>query len=194
MAHHREVRTRSRHDQSTDALARGLGWFSLALGAAEVFGGRSIARWLGMEQHEKLIRAYGVREIVKGVGILASNDPTPWVWGRVAGDALDLATLGKGLSDPKADRENVMLAMGAVAGATALDIYCANALTGQSSHAYRQPRRRRWDYSDRSGLPRPPQEMRGAARDFEVPRDMRIPDALRPWTQPQATRGPQPSM
>jgi hypothetical protein len=193
MAQHREVRSRGRHDPSADALARGLGWFSLALGAAEVFGGRSIARWLGMEQHERLIRAYGVREIVKGVGILASNDPTPWVWGRVAGDALDLATLSKGLTDPKAERENVMLAMAAVAGATALDIYCANALTGETSRRYAQSRRR-WNYSDRSGLPRPPQAMRGAARDFEVPRDMRIPDALRPWKQPQAPRGPQPSM
>ena len=29
---------------------------------------------------------------------------------------------------------------------------------------------------------RPPQQMRGAARDFEVPRDFRTPEALRPYT------------
>jgi hypothetical protein len=192
MAHHREGRSHGHHnDSSAHALAQGLGWFSIALGAIEVFGGRSVARWLGMEQHETLIRAYGVREIVKGVGILTSKDPTPWVWGRVAGDALDLATLGKGLSDPRAHRDNVMIAMGAVAGATALDIYCANALTGESDRSNRE---QRWDYSDRSGLPRSPNEMRGAASDFEMPRDMRIPDALRPWTQPQAPGTPQPSM
>src|SRR5918998_980482 len=121
MAHHREGRSQGRNNHSSaETLAQGLGWFSIALGAIEVFGGRSVARWLGMEQHETLIRAYGVREIVKGVGILTSKDPTPWVWGRVAGDALDLATLGKGLSDPRAHRDNVMIAMGAVAGATAL--------------------------------------------------------------------------
>jgi hypothetical protein len=192
MAHHRESRSQGRHNNSSaHALAQGLGWFSIALGAIEVFGGRSVARWLGMEQHETLIRAYGVREIVKGVGILTSNDPTPWVWGRVAGDALDLATLGKGLSDPRAHRDNVMIAIGAVAGATALDIYCANALTGESDGPDRE---RRWDYSDRSGLPRSPNEMRGAASDFEMPHDMRIPDALRPWTQPQGSGTPQPSM
>lgn len=46
-----------------------------------------------MHGQERLIRAYGVREIAKGVGILTSPNPTPWLWGRVAGDALDLATL-----------------------------------------------------------------------------------------------------
>jgi hypothetical protein len=147
-----------------------------------------------MEQHETLIRAYGVREIVKGVGILASKDPTPWIWGRVAGDALDLATLGKGLSDSRAEKDRVMMAMGAVAGVTVLDVVCANALTGQSQEPRGRARVLRWDYSNRSGLPRPAQQMRGAARDFEVPRDMRIPDALRPWTQPQAPQRPQPSM
>ena len=35
-------------------------------------------------------RAYGLREIGTGIGILASKDPSPWLWGRVAGDALDV--------------------------------------------------------------------------------------------------------
>lgn len=35
------------------------------------------------------------------------------------------------------------------------------------------------DYSDRSGFPKSPEEMRGAAlKDFESPEDMRTPDAL----------------
>lgn len=35
------------------------------------------------------------------------------------------------------------------------------------------------DYSDRSGFPKPAQEMRGAAlKDFETPEDMRTPEAL----------------
>jgi hypothetical protein len=195
MAYQRESRSQGRHpNQSADALARGLGWFSIGLGAVEVLGGKSLARWLGMEQHETLIRAYGVREIVKGVGILSSSDPTPWIWGRVAGDALDLATLGKGLADPNAERDRVVMAMGAVAGVTVLDIVCANALTGSSQQPRGRQRQLRYDYSDRSGLPRPAQQMRGAARDFEAPRDMRIPDALRPYRQPQAPQRPQPSM
>ncbi|RDI57759.1 hypothetical protein DES45_10671 [Microvirga subterranea] len=190
MAHHRNRRSAQMSRESADALARGLGWFSIALGAVEVFGGKGVARWLGMEQNEKLLRAYGVREIMTGVGILASRDPTPWIWGRVAGDALDLATLGKGLADPNAERDRVIMATGAVAGVTVLDIICANALTGQPP----QSRQLRWDYSDRSGLPKPAMQMRGAASDFQAPRDMRIPDALRPYTQPQGNEFPRPSM
>jgi hypothetical protein len=64
-----------------------------------------------------------------------------------------------------------MIAMGAVAGVTVLDIMCTNALMAQPHEARGRRIERRWDYSDRSGLPRPPNEMRGAARDFQAPRD-----------------------
>lgn len=43
------------------------------------------------------------------------------------------------------------------------------------------------DYSNRSGFPRSPEEMRGAARDFEIPRDMRTPDVLRPYAMDKAS-------
>jgi len=142
-----------------------------------------------MERHETLIRAYGAREVATGIGILMQKDPTPWIWGRVAGDALDLATLGTAMPGSGDARGRVALATGAVAGVTLLDIACANALTQQP-----QQDERHWDYSDRSGLPRSPQQMRGAARDFEVPRDMRTPDALRPYKQPQPQGYPRPSM
>jgi hypothetical protein len=46
------------------------------------------------------------------------------------------------------------------------------------------------DYSDRSGLPRAPEAMRGAARDFEVPRDMRIPEQLRPYAGTAGSTSP----
>ncbi|MGO4573793.1 cyclase dehydrase [Microvirga sp. 2TAF3] len=191
MAHLRENRNRYRQrNGSADALARGLGWFSLALGAVELFGAKGVSRWLGMEQHEGLIRAYGAREIATGIGLLTQKDPTPWVWGRVAGDALDLATLGNGLRDPNSEHDRIAVAFGAVAGVTVIDVVCANALTGEEPRRH-QPR---FDYSDRSGLPRPAQQMRGAARDFEAPRDMRIPDALRPYKQPQRLGGSQSSM
>ena len=58
-----------------------LGWFSIALGATELLATRTLTRSLGMRGQETLIRAYGVREIVKGIGILTASDPTPWLWG-----------------------------------------------------------------------------------------------------------------
>jgi hypothetical protein len=162
---------------SAHSLAQGLGWFSLALGLTEVLAPRSVTRSLGMEGHETLVQAYGLREIAAGVGILWSDQPAPWVWGRVGGDALDLSSLLPGLSDDNPKRQNVGLALAAVAGVTVLDILAAQSLSRADTRA-RHPL---VDYSNRSGLPRGPNAMRGAARDFEVPRDFRTPEAMRPY-------------
>lgn len=170
----------SGRDSSADALARGLGWFSIGLGLAEVIAPGALARALGMRGHEGLFRAYGVREIATGIGVLASEDPTPWIWGRVGGDGLDLATLATGLTGDNRKRDNVGIAIAAVAGVTVLDVICAQMLSAGEEPQARRPMR---DYSRRSGLPRAPDQMRGAARDFELPRDMREPPAMRP---PQA--------
>src|SRR5215211_8122595 len=118
-------RRRGQADSTTDALARGLVWFSIGLGLAEVIAPRALARALGMEGTETVIRAYGMREIATGVGILASEDPTPWIWGRVAGDALDLATLATGLEGDNPERGNVLAATATVIGATVIDVVCA---------------------------------------------------------------------
>jgi hypothetical protein len=163
---------------STHALAQGLGWFSIGLGLVELLAPRRLASSLGMEEHSGLIQAYGAREIATGVGILAQRDPTPWIWGRVAGDALDLATLAAVVpNNPR--KGNALLAMAAVAGVAALDLLCARELR---AHQQERERRRTYrDYSNRSGFSRTIAEVRGAARDFEIPKDMRIPEALRPW-------------
>ena len=168
-----------RLETSAQDLAQGLGWFSIGLGVAELVAPQHLARLLGMEGRDDLIRTYGVRELVTGVGILSQDDPTPWMWARVGGDALDLGTLAMGLGRDNPQRANVGLAMAVVAGVTALDVYCARALAGEREA---EPLRIR-DYSARRGLPRPPDAMRGAARDFQVPRDMRIPEPLRPYAR-----------
>ena len=186
MAHRRD--TPPRHGGSSGLaheLAYGLGWFSIGLGALEVAAPGALARALGMEGSETLIRGYGVREIANGLAILASDDPTPWIWTRVGGDALDIGTLATAYRDDNPQKDKVGLALVAVAGVTALDAFCAVAL---SAGGGREPSRI-YDYSDRSGLPRPPREMRGAANDFETPRDFRAPEALRPWTDGRPTAG-----
>src|SRR4051812_41053461 len=72
---------KSRADQSsTDALARSLGWFSIGLGLAEVLAPRKIAKITGTHNNTGLIRAFGIREIVSGVGVLTNRQPAPWVW------------------------------------------------------------------------------------------------------------------
>ena len=162
------------------SMARGLGWFSIGLGLAEVLAPRTVTRGLGMEGNEQLVQAYGLREIATGIGILSSDQPAPWIWGRVGGDALDMATLAGGLQPDNPKKENVELALAAIAGVTALDVVCGTSL---ARHARPKPRQRLTaiDYSRRSGFRKPAEQMRGAARDFVVPRDMRTPKALRPF-------------
>jgi hypothetical protein len=184
------TRRRGHADTATDTLARGLGLFSIALGIAEVVAPRALARTLGMKGQEGLIVGYGLREIATGVGILASKDPTPWIWGRVAGDGLDLATLATALEGNNPKKTNVGIAIAAVAGVTALDVYCAQTLSRESPH----PLPPAQDYSDRTGFPRGVEQSRGAASDFKVPRDFRAPEAMRPYTQPQTQQRPTPSM
>src|SRR5271165_278103 len=77
---------------TSDRLARGLGWFSLALGTAEILAPRGFTRALGLEGHERLVRAFGFREIVSGV-LSLSVDKRTGLWSRVGGDVMDIATV-----------------------------------------------------------------------------------------------------
>jgi len=119
-------------------LARGLGWFSLGLGLAEVMAPQSVAKLIGARgDHRGLLRALGMREIASGVGILTQRRPTGWLWSRVGGDAMDLALLGAALSSGKARRNRVAAAAAAVAGVTVLDMLCSQQLSRRSGAATR---------------------------------------------------------
>ena len=107
-------------------LARKLGWFSIGLGVLELFMPRSFTRMLGLRGHKGLIQVYGARDIGTGVAILKSADPTPWIWGRIAGDVLDVATVTAGLLGPR--KGNVLLTLAVLGGIGALDLICAEQL------------------------------------------------------------------
>jgi len=168
-----------------ETLARSLGWFSLGLGLAELVAARDLCRVLGLEGRETLVQAYGAREVATGIAILMSHDPTPWMWGRVGGDAIDIATLATGFGDDNPQKANLAVATAAVLGVTVLDAICAQGLTADK----RLARPGRFDYRARSGFPRPAAAMRGAASGFAVPADFRIPGPLRPWPSRQRSTG-----
>jgi hypothetical protein len=153
---------------SNDALAKGLGYFSIALGVTELLAPGALCRMLGMEGREGLLRAYGLREVATGMAILRSHDATPWIWGRVAGDALDVGTVAAALNPKNPKRDNVVGAIGALLGVTVLDAICASQLSREKGNRKTAVA----DYGDRVGFPRPVGSMRGAARDFKVPADM----------------------
>ena len=169
---------RRRPDPATRELARGLGWFSIGLGVTELACGDAIARWLGMPRSAPVIRAYGVRELLQGVGILGASDPTPWISARVAGDALDIATVLPGLEGQNARKDNVLVALVALVGVTATDVICARNLSEAPLAPSGKVRR---DYRRRSGFRRRAEAMRGAARGFKPPSDIIGPEAMRPW-------------
>ncbi len=120
-----------------ETLATLMGWFSIGLGAAELMAPRQIAGWLGMGDQSWLIRAYGVREIGSGLGILNKRRPEAWVWARIAGDLLDLATLAAALAANDRKRDNVLTAMGAVGGALGADLLSAYQLRESRTHRIR---------------------------------------------------------
>jgi uncharacterized membrane protein len=116
-------------------LATGLGWFSIGLGLAEVLAPSAVARLIGIRNRgpsNLLIRLYGIREIGAGIGILAQSRPTGWLWGRVAGDAADLGSLGWALAQGSTDKTRAAIATAAVSGVTALDVLSAKNLSTTS--------------------------------------------------------------
>ena len=116
----------------TDRLATGLGWFSIALGVAELAAPRQIARFIGTPPDSdmvSLVRAFGARELGNGLAILAEPNRPTWMWSRVGGDALDLACLLASANSPGARRGRAALATAAVLGVTVLDVMCAQQLS-----------------------------------------------------------------
>jgi uncharacterized membrane protein len=118
-------------DIGAEKVARGLGWFSIGLGLAELLAPRAVARLCGgTGRHTGLIRLYGLREIAAGLMIFSQGrKPAAGVWARVAGDALDLTTLGAAFIDPRTNKAGVLFGTANVLAVTAVDVMCAQELS-----------------------------------------------------------------
>jgi uncharacterized membrane protein len=121
-----------------EKIANALGWFSLGLGAAEIAAPGTIASLAGVRTDSggrALLRspAYGMREAATGVGLLTQPDKSSWLWTRVMGDAIDIGTLIWALGSRRNDRKRVAAALVAVIGVTAVDVLCAQKLSGSSA-------------------------------------------------------------
>jgi uncharacterized membrane protein len=105
-------------------VARGLGWFSLGLGLAEILSPRTVARLVGVRDGlaaRWIVRALGLRELAAGVGLLAQPRRAGWLWARASGDVIDLALLGSALLSTRTKPLRTGVAITAVVGITALD-------------------------------------------------------------------------
>ena len=84
--------------ESSEGRARLLGYFSLALGLAEVAAPRRVAQLIGVKDsaHTRAwLCALGLRELASGVSILARQNSATPLWSRVVGDVVDLNGLSQ---------------------------------------------------------------------------------------------------
>lgn len=103
-------------------IAHGLGWLSIGLGATLLLAPRRVSQAIGVgSDPRRILQMVGVREIITGIGILSEVRPAPWLWGRVAGDAMDLALLARAPS-ADGDRKRSLIAMAAVGGLALVDV------------------------------------------------------------------------
>jgi uncharacterized membrane protein len=117
-----------------ESLADFLGVFSLGLGLAQVLAPQTMSRICGVkdvESNTSLMRSLGAREISSGIAILSRQQPEKALWSRVAGDAMDLALLGKVMANPENHRGRTLFAAANVLAVTALDVMCAKQLSMQ---------------------------------------------------------------
>ena len=157
---------------SAKRLAKGLGWFSIGLGLAELLAPRAIANISGVSnKHTGLIRLYGLREIGAGITIFARKHPTEGVWSRVVGDALDLTSLGVAATNPEAKLGRVAFATANVLAVTALDVMCAMQLSSSANRGIHA--------KGTCIVNLPPEEVYNFWRDFQnLPRFMRHVDSV----------------
>lgn len=160
-----------------EELARGLGWFSIGLGLAEVLAPRGIAKISGVRgKHTGFIRLLGMREIAHGVAIfMQGKRPATAVWARVAGDALDLACLGAAFASPDSNKGRVAFAAANVLAVSALDVICAQQLSSNDSTTTGGT-----TVSKSLIINRSPEELYRFWRDFEnLPRFMKHLESVR---------------
>lgn len=119
-----------------ESAGKGLGWASIGIGLAEIAVPKQLERMTGIGNGENtgILRVLGVREVLTGVDILAHDDPTPGVWARVVGDALDLALLGAAAKHTRRPG-GLGAAFAMVAGIAAMDVLCATVLSGKESRS-----------------------------------------------------------
>jgi hypothetical protein len=118
--------------ESVQRMADGLGWFSLGLGVPQLLAPGQVDQLTGVRDDAKsrtAQRLVGVRELAAAAGLLGTDRRAPFVWGRVAGDAMDLLLLARAWMGKRASTSRLFAATASVAGITVLDVMTAVRMT-----------------------------------------------------------------
>lgn len=135
-----ELKYRSATNVGTGKLAKGLGYFSIGLGLMELLMPAQVGEMIGVSnRYRAFLPILGLREIAHGAAILSQQKPTEGVWSRVGGDVIDLAYLAAAFAGEENNKNRLTGATIAVLGVTALDVMCAQALSGEDWGANKNP-------------------------------------------------------
>jgi uncharacterized membrane protein len=124
-------------DRPGTKLGKGLGWFSIGLGLAELIAPRHLARLIGIDEDGKaplVLRLFGLREIAAGAMLLNKPTDPKGGWNRAIGDVMDLAALGIAMRNSTSRGRN-LFAIGNILAVGALDVL----------HGVRETRRKMGD-------------------------------------------------
>jgi uncharacterized membrane protein len=118
-------------------LAQAMGWGSLALGIPQTTMPGRFCQAIGVRDDagsRAWTLAVGIREHAAAAGILVINRerPVPWLWGRVAGDVMDLTLLMRAWNNRRKRQSatRLAIAMGGVVTTMACDLTAAIRMTG----------------------------------------------------------------
>ncbi|MFO6447120.1 hypothetical protein ACLBKU_08235 [Erythrobacter sp. NE805] len=106
----------------------GLAALSIGLGLAGLIAAKGIARRLGVPDRSGIVRAFGVRELASGAGLVARPRASGNAWGRVAGDVLDLVALAAVLRTPGTRKQAAWGGLAFVASALLADVLAGRAM------------------------------------------------------------------
>jgi uncharacterized membrane protein len=116
-------------ETGANRLATFLGWVSVGLGLMGLVFPETVSNALGARRHPLLTRAFGLRDLVAGAGILSARQPIGWMKARVAGDVVDLAMLLESYGSLESRQIGLKGATVLAAGVTTLDILCIKGLS-----------------------------------------------------------------
>jgi uncharacterized membrane protein len=159
-------------------LVQGLAWFSIGLGLTALLAPRSLGALAGVGPRSGLIRFIGLRELASGAGLMSSRNATPWLWSRVAGDAMDLLVLGASAARPGRSSMRSLVSMALVGGVAAADVSAT--LRSTRSRGTQARRLEAEDYLERSTvINRSPQECYDYWRNLgNAPRFMQMIESV----------------
>lgn len=167
----------TRRDRTGERMARGMGLLSLGIGVPALAAPEVLAPIMGLRNDttsRTMLTIVGLRETILGIGLLAWPRFAGWMWGRVAGDAMDLAILGSSLAtSTRRQRSQLATITAVVVGVTVLDTLTAIRLSRRGSRAKHEPGEYELEAKRAITINRPREEIYQAWRDFRnLPRFM----------------------